>query len=198
MSAVYVHNITIDNGADYEQEYDMFEVGGRVIDLTGFSAKAELRRHRGSKTSTSFIIGFIDRKNGKIKLSIPNYITSKLKPGRYIYDILFTKPSGTKEIVLEGSVRVRQGISSECSFSKQGSSHRLCIAVIDESEDSQNKQGMSTKWNQFRSSYPNRTFYLLQPTTVGFGVSSTNVNYDELKCPSNFLQETTVNIPPLI
>ena len=33
MSAVYVHNITIDNGADYEQEYDMFEVGGRVIDL---------------------------------------------------------------------------------------------------------------------------------------------------------------------
>ena len=198
MSAVYVHNINIDNGADYEQEYDMFEVGGRVIDLTGFSAKAELRRHRGSKTSTSFIIGFIDRKNGKIKLSIPNYITSKLKPGRYIYDILFTKPSGTKEIVLEGSVRVRQGISSECSFSKQGSSHRLCIAVIDESEDSQNKQGMSTKWNQFRSSYPNRTFYLLQPTTVGFGVSSTNVNYDELKCPSNFLQETTVNIPPLI
>lgn len=198
MSAVYVHNITIDNGADYEQEYDMFEVGGRVIDLTGFSAKAELRRHRGSKTSTSFIIGFIDRKNGKIKLSIPNYITSKLKPGRYIYDILFTKPSGTKEIVLEGSVRVRQGISSECSFSKQGSSHRLCIAVIDESEDSQNKQGMSTKWNQFRSSYPNRTFYLLQPTTVGFGASSTNVNYDELKCPSNFLQETTVNIPPLI
>ena len=198
MSAVYVHNITIDNGADYEQEYDMFEVGGKVIDLTGFSAKAQLRRHRGSKTSTSFIIGFIDRKNGKIKLSIPNYITSKLKPGRYIYDILFTKPSGTKEIVLEGSVRVRQGISSECSFSKQGSSHRLCIAVIDESEDSQNKQGMSTKWNQFRSSYPNRTFYLLQPTTVGFGVSSTNVNYDELKCPSNFLQETTVNIPPLI
>ena len=198
MSAVYVHNITIDNGADYEQEYDMFEVGGRVIDLTGFSAKAQLRRHRDSKTSTSFIIGFIDRKNGKIKLSIPNYITSKLKPGRYIYDILFTKPSGTKEIVLEGSVRVRQGISSECSFSKQGSSHRLCIAVIDESEDSQNKQGMSTKWNQFRSSYPNRTFYLLQPTTVGFGVSSTNVNYDELKCPSNFLQETTVNIPPLI
>ena len=198
MSAVYVHNITIDNGADYEQEYDMFEVGGRVIDLTGFSAKAQLRRHRDSKTSTSFIIGFIDRKNGKIKLSIPNYITSKLKPGRYIYDILFTKPSGTKEIVLEGSVRVRQGISSECSFSKQGSSHRLCIAVIDESEDSQNKQGMSTKWNQFRSSYPNRTFYLLQPTTVGFGVSTTNVNYDELKCPSNFLQETTVNVPPLI
>ena len=201
MSAVYVHNITIDNGADYEQEYDMFEVGGRVIDLTGFSAKAQLRRHRDSKTSTSFIIGFIDRKNGKIKLSIPNYITSKLKPGRYIYDILFTKPSGTKEIVLEGTVRVRQGISTGCfgeTPGLPGSGRRLCIAVIDESEGSQTKQGMSTKWNQFRSSYPNRTFYLLQPTTVGFGVSTTNVNYDELKCPSNFLQETTVNVPPLI
>ena len=201
MSAVYVHNITIDSGTDYEQEYDMFEVGGKSVDLTNHTARAQIRKHRGSLTATSFVVGFPDRAKGKVKLTIPSYVTAALKPGRYIYDILFTKPGGTKEIVLEGTVRVRQGVSAGCfgasTDGRPGSAHRLCIAVIDES-DSQTTSGMSTKWAQFRSTYPQRTFYLLQPTTVGFGASSTNVNYDELKCPSNFLQETTVNIPPLI
>ena len=69
--------------------------------------------------------------------------------------------------------------------------------MIDES-DRESKSGMSTKWATFRNSYPNRTFYLLQPTTVGFGVSVNNTNYDTLRCPSNFLTETTINVPPLI
>ena len=197
MSAVYVHNITIDSGTDYDQEYDMFEVGGKVVNLSNYSAAAQIRKHRGSATSTSFVIGFTDRINGKIKLTIPNYTTAKLKPGRYIYDILFTKPNGGKEIVLEGTVNVRAGISTGCSFSTPSSAQRLCIAVIDES-DSQSVSGMSTKWAQFRSTYPNRIFYLLQPTTVGFGVSVNSTNYDALRCPSNFLTETTVNVPPLI
>ena len=197
MSAVYVHNITIDSGTDYEQEYDMFEVGGKSVDLSNYSAAAQIRKHRDSQTSTSFVVGFADRVNGKIKLTIPNYTTAKLKPGRYIYDILFTKPNGGKEIVLEGSVRVRAGISTGCSFSTPSSAQRLCIAVIDEA-DGQSKADMSTRWSQFRSTYPNRIFYLLQPTTVGFGVSVNNTNYDELSCPSNFLTETTVNVPPLI
>ena len=197
MSAVYVHNITIDSGTDYDQEYDMFEVGGKVVNLSNYSAAAQIRKHRGSATSTSFVIGFTDRINGKIKLTIPNYTTAKLKPGRYIYDILFTKPNGGKEIVLEGTVNVRAGISTGCSFSTPSSAQRLCIAVIDESS-SQSVSGMSTKWAQFRSTYPNRIFYLLQPTTVGFGVSVTNTNFNDLSCPSNFLTETTVNVPPLI
>ena len=181
MSAVYVHNITIDSGTDYEQEYDMFEVGGKSVDLTNHTARAQIRKHRGSLTSTSFVVGFPDRSKGKVKLTIPSYVTAALKPGRYIYDILFTKPGGTKEIVLEGTVRVRQGVSTGCfgasTDGRPGSAHRLCIAVIDES-DSQTTSGMSTKWAQFRSTYSS--------------------NYNELRCPTNFLSETTVNVPPLI
>ena len=107
MSAVYVHNITIDSGTDYEQEYDMFEVGGKSVDLTNHTARAQIRKHRGSLTSPVLLLDFqIDQR--KIKLTIPSYVTAALKPGRYIYDILFTKPGGTKEIVLEGTVRVRR------------------------------------------------------------------------------------------
>ena len=57
---------------------------------------------------------------------------------------------------------------------------------------------MKNKWAEFRTTYPNRTFYLLQPTSVGFGVSVTNSNYNTLRVPDQFLNETTVNVPPLI
>ena len=198
MSAVYVHNITIDSGTDYEQEYDMFEVGGKSVDLTNHTARAQIRKHRGSLTATSFIVGFPNRSKGKVKLTIPSYVTAGLKPGRYIYDILFTKPGGTKEIVLEGTVRVRQGISTGCFGGTAGlpnSAQRLCIAVIDEASG---LNDASTKWEQFRSTYPNRTFYLLQPENAGFGTLATVANYDEMKCPAQFLNETTVNTGRLI
>ena len=200
MSAVYVHNITIDSGTDYEQEYDMFEVGGKSVDLTNHTARAQIRKHRGSLTATSFIVGFPNRTKGKVKLTIPSYVTATLKPGRYIYDILFTKPGGTKEIVLEGTVRVRQGISTGCFGGTAGlpsSAQRLCIAVIDES-DSQTQSGMSTKWAQFRGTYPNRTFYLLMPKGEGFGHQVDTTEYVEIRMPQNFANETTVNTGRLI
>ena len=200
MSAVYVHNITIDRGTDYEQEYDMFEVGGKSVDLTNHTARAQIRKHRGSLTATSFIVGFPDRAKGKVKLTIPNYVTAGLKPGRYIYDILFTKPGGTKEIVLEGTVRVRQNISTGCFGGTAGlpsSAQRLCIAVIDESS-SQTQSGMSTKWAQFRGTYPNRTFYLLMPKGEGFGHQVDTTEYVEIRMPQNFGNETTVNTGRLI
>ena len=200
MSAVYVHNITIDSGTDYEQEYDMFEVGGKSVDLTNHTARAQIRKHRGSLTATSFIVGFPNRTKGKVKLTIPSYVTATLKPGRYIYDILFTKPGGTKEIVLEGTVRVKQGISTGCFGGTAGlpsSAQRLCIAVIDES-DSQTQSGMSTKWAQFRGTYPNRTFYLLMPKGEGFGHEVDTTEYVEIRMPQNFGTETTVNTGRLI
>ena len=195
--AVYVHNLTIIAGADYSQDYDMLETGGEVIDLTNYTAKAQLRKHKGSATAVSFTVGFPNRTEGKINMSIPSWTTANLKEGRYVYDVLFTKPGGKKEIVLEGRVHVRAGISTGCDFSRPTSAQRLCIAVIDES-DSQSVSHFSTKWEEFRNTYPNRTFYLLQPTQVGFGVSVDSSNYGSLRCPDNFLAETTVNIPPLI
>ena len=55
-----------------------------------------------------------------------------------------------------------------------------------------------TKWAQFRSTYPGRTFYLLQPTNEGFGTLVNSSNYTEMKCPGQFLNETTVNTGRLI
>ena len=197
MAVVYTNNLIINGGTDYSQEYDFFANDGTAANLTNYSAKAQLRKHKGSSTAVSFTVGFVNRTEGKIKLSIPSWTTGKLKPGRYVYDVMFTKPNGEKDIILEGNINVRAGISTGCSFSTPSSAQRLCIAVIDESS-SQSTSGMYTKWEQFRNTYPNRTFYLLQPTTDGFGDEVDNANYTTLRCPDNFLNETTVNTGRLI
>ena len=199
MAVVYTHNIKIDTGSDYEQEYSMFEMGGKPVDLTNFKASAQLRRHPGSDTAISFDVAFVDRAIGKIQLAIPNWVTSKLKSGRYVYDIIFTRPTGKKEMVLQGSAIVVKGISQGCSFSLPTSARRLCIAISDGS--SQTRESMSEKWKQFRLSYPNRVFYLLMPSETPGDQFGTQVDEDDfltMKCPDNFLSETTINEPPLI
>lgn len=314
--SVYVNNLTINIGADFTETYELYNMGDEEVDLTGYTAIASLRKHAGSSNSVNFTVSFLDRKNGIIKLFIPSWITSKLKSGRYVYDVLlyvpkeiqdsiklpftvqaagiysnnitftsefnnfsfssnetgivsktiyyntdyilstsgngpgtqalkiesngfklglddmqgagadgdfndltiettngtffkdgntfkfrYSAPSSTiktkKQIIVEGMIYARGGISSGCSFSLPTSAQRLCIAVIDENSDT-SSSGMETLWGQFRSTYPNRTFYLLQPTTVGFGARVNNTNYSDLACPNNFLNETTVNVPPLI
>ena len=79
-----------------------------------------------------------------------------------------------------------------------GNMTRVCIAVIDES-DSQTTAIMESQWTQFRSQFPYRKFYLLTPSaTNAFGTPSESNDFDRLRCPDNFLTETTINTPPLI
>jgi len=196
MSVVYVNNITVDSGEDFSQDFTLLESGGKLVDLTNYSAKGQIRKHADSRTAITFQIEFVDRANGKIALNIPRWTTSLLKSGRYVYDVMVTKPNGTKEMVLEGTALVRPGVSKSTEYSSPGSDDRTCIAVIDDSL--QTTADMLTKWEQFRTAYPNRTFYLLQPTSDGFGNFVTDTNWNALKVPDNFLAETTINISPLI
>ena len=196
MAAVYVNNISIDSGEDWSQDYTLYETGGKVIDLSGYRDKAQIRKHPDSNTSIDFSISFPSRTSGVLNLSIARWTSSLLKPGRYVYDVMIVKEDNKKEIVIEGSALVRAGITTDSSLISPSSTERTCIAVIDDS--SKTFTDLETTWNTFRSSYPNRTFYLLQPTAQGFGNSVGNTNYDSLKCPDKFVAETTVNISPLI
>ncbi len=199
MSVVYVNNITIDSGEDFSQDFTLLESGGKLVDLTNYSAKGQIRKHADSSTAITFQIGFINRLQGKIELNIPRWTTCLLKPGRYVYDVMVTKPNGTKEMVLEGTALVRPGASKSTEYSSPGSDDRTCIAVISSSGVGIGTTGtVLNNWEQFRTTYPNRTFYLLQPTSDGFGNFVTETNWDALKVPDNFLAETTVNISPLI
>lgn len=112
--AVYVVNVVIDQGADFAQTYNLQSSStNAALNLTGYSAVAQLRKHASSSKRYDFTVSFPSRTAGQIKLSLTDTITSRIKPGRYIYDLVLTDTTGLKERVIEGSALVREGATKE-------------------------------------------------------------------------------------
>jgi hypothetical protein len=111
--AVYVNNIVINSGADFSQELTLEQNSGSIINLTGYGISSYIRKHSESSTIIAgFGVTSINILGGKIELSLGSSITSGIKEGRYVYDILAIKPNGDRNIIVEGGVLVRAGMSS--------------------------------------------------------------------------------------
>ena len=76
---------------------------------------------------------------------------------------------------------------------QQTSTNRTCIAVCDES-GYQTLAGMEVKWNNFRTAWPDRVFYLLSPSKNGQGYSAPTASpIRYLNVPPSFLEEVDPN-----
>ena len=112
---VYVKNLIINSGEDFSQDLDLLSADGSgVVNLTNFSVDSQLRKHPDSTKFVDIAVSITDPTQGKINISIADTITSNIKPGRHVYDVMLTRPSGSKIIGVEGSVLVRSGISTGC------------------------------------------------------------------------------------
>ena len=113
MAVVYVTNLIINAGSDFEHIFFLQDSAvNSVIDTTGYSASAQMRKWAGSATATSFTAEFMQPYAvGKVKISLTDTQTSALKPGRYVYDVLITNPAGAKQRLVEGSIIVREGVT---------------------------------------------------------------------------------------
>jgi hypothetical protein len=111
--AVYVRNITIPVGEDFEQPFVLENTIGNVsVDLSNYTAKSLLKKHPSSlNTSARFGITFTNREAGELVISLGSSITSSLKPGRYSYDILIDNGIKKKRVV-EGSALVTAGVTT--------------------------------------------------------------------------------------
>ena len=112
--AVYVNNFTIETGAHFSRDFYLDNTDGTSLDLTGYTAKCHLRKHaESSNPSAIFNVGFINRTDGHIRVSLASTATKPIKPGRYVYDVLFTDTEDKKSIVIEGQVLATQDISPQ-------------------------------------------------------------------------------------
>lgn len=115
MASVYVNNITINVGEDFSQDLTISAdkpVAG-VLNLVGYAGSAMIRKHAdSSKVVAGFGVSFVDRSSGVIRLSIGSSITSGLKEGRYVYDVVLVNTAGLKNMIVEGMVLVRTGITT--------------------------------------------------------------------------------------
>jgi len=113
--AVYVNNITLNTGEYFSRDFYLDNIDGTPLDLTGYTAASQMRKHPESvKQTADFNVGFIDRANGRIRVSLATTTTRLVKPGRYVWDVMFTDSSNKKSIVIEGNVLATPDITPSC------------------------------------------------------------------------------------
>ncbi len=97
-------NLIIDQGTDYSTSITLTDEEENVIDLTGYTANAQIRKTYSSSNSVSFTTA-ITAAQGVIGLSLTDTQTANIVPGRYVYDVILTTGNTTSRIV-EGIVTV--------------------------------------------------------------------------------------------
>ena len=109
--AVYA-NIPIDQGTDFSSDVTVEGSDGIVFNLTGYTARGQIRKSYASTTSVPFVASINTPSNGKITISLTSATTAAMKPGRYVYDIEIVQ-TGTNKVtrVVEGQVEVNPRVT---------------------------------------------------------------------------------------
>jgi len=106
--AVYAVNFTLEKGTDFEEEINLSEDDGSALNLIGYTAAAKIRKYPTSPKYTPFLITFIDREEGRIKISLNNSQTLQLESGRNYYDLILIDGNHKIKKVLEGNIIVNE------------------------------------------------------------------------------------------
>jgi hypothetical protein len=106
--AAPTYNINVDQGSDFGATFTLKE-SGSPVDLTGYSARGQIRKKKTSSTITAtFTCTVPDPLNGTIIVSLPNSITKDIVEGTYFYDIeIYTVGNAYVKRIIEGVVNVK-------------------------------------------------------------------------------------------
>lgn len=98
-------NLVIDQGTDYSTVIYVNDENGDIVDLTGYTGAAQMRRHYTSTAQTAFIV-VIDPSFGTVTLSMNAATTNATSSGRYVYDCELRTSANIVSRLLEGIVTV--------------------------------------------------------------------------------------------
>jgi hypothetical protein len=104
-------NLTLEQGADFNVNFTVRNKDRTPLNLLGYTAFSEMRKHYTATTKYTFDITFIDRVKGKISLSMSDAVTATIEEGRYVYDVFIESANGVKTKVVAGMVLVQPGVS---------------------------------------------------------------------------------------
>lgn len=113
MAATY--NLAIEQGADYQRQLTWFDDAGLPVNLTGWTAKMQLRTKASSETvlleltHTGGIT--LGGTNGTILIQINNTTTASFGFVSAVYDLELTSGSGQVTRLLQGSVSVSREVT---------------------------------------------------------------------------------------
>ena len=100
-------DIIIDQGSTYTGKIIVTGDNKLPIDLTGFSARSQIRKAYKSLNATSFHCSIDDPLSGEIFISLTPAETGAMKAGRYLFDVEIYNIDESDVIrVSEGQVEV--------------------------------------------------------------------------------------------
>jgi len=105
------YNLTIYRDRDFSKPFVFKDGDGVVINLTGYTAKAQVRPTKDSTTLTvEFTVVQVDVE-GKVTLSLTDAQTLALAEGHYWWDLELTNPSGLRQNYVEGAVYIKKTVT---------------------------------------------------------------------------------------
>jgi len=106
------YDLVIDQGSDFAVEFTVAEASV-VKNLTGYSARAQLRPSKGSSDlSATFTCTIPTPTNGKINMSLGNSVSTGLTAGRFFYDLeIFSSNNLVVSRLLFGEVTLTQEVT---------------------------------------------------------------------------------------
>lgn len=98
-------NITIEQGADFSETFNIKNPDESIAALADYTALATLKKHPGSTTGYSFVTT-LNTITSALNIDLSRIITATLAPGRYYYDVFLVAPDGTRTKSVEGNALV--------------------------------------------------------------------------------------------
>ena len=106
-----IANLYIDQGTDFSVTVDVTDSAGEILELSGYTASAQIRKTYSSSSVSATFSTSISELSGQVTLSLTDTQTSAIEAGRYVYDLNISSGGGTTTRVIEGQAIVTPGVT---------------------------------------------------------------------------------------
>ena len=105
------HNIEVQRRADYDLSLQFKDSTGAAINLTGWTAYAQVWDAGRTVKYADFAITYTNRVTGSISIALTDAQTTTL-PDEAFYDVLLEDTNGLRNYYLEGIMYVSEGYTA--------------------------------------------------------------------------------------
>ena len=106
-----ISNLFIDQGSDYVNVVTVESANGAPLDLTGYTARSQIRKSYTSSIAYNFTASIPNPQLGEISLSLTAAASEAIPAGRYLYDVEITSDQNVKTRVVEGIATITPQIT---------------------------------------------------------------------------------------
>jgi hypothetical protein len=110
--ATAVQNFVINQGADYSRGFTIIDESTQIgLDVSSYIFRSQMRKNLSSVSNVSISIVLVDAVNGRVKMTLNNYVTSLLVENRYQYDIEMESILGVVTRIVEGIITINPNVT---------------------------------------------------------------------------------------